>query len=144
VTRGLFRESPPRELESQLEAIDAILDAQEQWATIDEHEEVCAELFGRHWLGDQSDWAELKRKAMWVQNLVKDVQSESPPRLGRDLFGFQTGLRQLEQYIKAVEEAYERRRPSLTVLPNCSNCLRSGLEANRSRPKRGGLLIAHL
>jgi len=79
VTRGLFRESPPRELESQLEAIDAILDAQEQWATIDEHEEVCAELFGRHWLGDQSDWAELKRKAMWVQNLVKDVQSEALP-----------------------------------------------------------------
>lgn len=69
----LFRSTPPRRVEEQLQVADAILKTQRLREMLNESESLCKRTFGSQWKGERSDWPSLAELLEWVVGLHQDV-----------------------------------------------------------------------
>jgi hypothetical protein len=75
----LCRAEPPRELDRQLELVDALLSARRQRDIIRRHEVMAARLFQTRWHGERSHWAALSNLSRWACQLHLDVRARRLP-----------------------------------------------------------------
>lgn len=79
---GLCRTTPPPDWETQLAAVDAILDAQRAHPVLAAVEPQLKEIFGLRWRGLESNWGDLRHIAGWLASIHDSVrQGMYPPRL---------------------------------------------------------------
>lgn len=102
---GLCTTELPRDVETQLGIVDAVMEAAHLRKILQELEPLGASLYGVQWQGLQSDWAVLERLAEWIVALYRDVgDGQLPPGIVEFLAG-DPAMRPLEEKVRLVEAA---------------------------------------
>lgn len=112
----LFNEAAPSDLDAQLRAVDAIMNAQQQRAALIPYESLAADLYGEYWLGERSDWVELHRKSEWLEGLFRDVQTDSIPAAIVQYLASDPNRSQLGEQTRVVEDALSAQEASFGLL----------------------------
>ncbi|AXY77384.1 DUF3320 domain-containing protein [Paraflavitalea soli] len=76
--------SLPKDNNSKLQYVDAILESKRLEATLQEHDALAAELFGRRWQKLRSDWAALEAANRYLLIVHKQIATGTCPRIVLD------------------------------------------------------------
>lgn len=102
---GLCRTPLPKEIDEQINLVDAVLEANRQKQIVNEYEELGARLFGSQWQSERSDWQVLARIFEWIIQLYHDVGDGKLPQAIIDFLAGEPNLTKLEPEVIAVEKA---------------------------------------
>ncbi|CAN5386367.1 hypothetical protein BH23CHL1_BH23CHL1_08030 [soil metagenome] len=76
---GLCQDNAPNSMDEQLQLVDDIIESQRLAEVIHDHRTLGLRLYGDHYKGTDSNWAELQSWADWVQALHDDVEADLQP-----------------------------------------------------------------
>lgn len=69
----------PSSIEEQIALADDLVEAHRLAGVVDQYRETGFELFGPHWRGLQSDWAQLESWSTWFSTMHRDIQTRQLP-----------------------------------------------------------------
>lgn len=116
---GLCHTAPPPDWETQIGAVNAVLDVQRLYPVLQEMEPHLKEIFGLRWRGLDSNWADLINTAGWLVSIHESVKQGLYPASilhiatkNVDKSGLQTAVTLIETaqtaYETAVTALYEQ------------------------------------
>lgn len=100
---GLCRGEHARDTATQLELVDAVLEAARLTRVIEKHESLAVRLFGIQWQGLRSEWAVLRRLTDWIIELYRDVGDGQLPHGIVDFLAGAPALDALKGKVEALE-----------------------------------------
>lgn len=113
---GLCRGEHARDTTTQLELVDAILEAARLVRVVKEYESLAGRLFGVQWQGLRSEWAILRRLTDWIIELYRDIGDGRLPHGIVDFLAGAPALDALKGKVEALEAAlpvYDQTIPTL-------------------------------
>jgi DNA polymerase III delta prime subunit len=72
---GLCREALSKDIDEQLKLVEAILDGQRHQEVISRYESLGARLFGKLWLGENSNWSSLHNISEYIIQVHQDISN---------------------------------------------------------------------
>jgi hypothetical protein len=113
---GLCQADHPKDVQTQLSIIDAIMEAARARKSILESDALMARLFGVQWQAVRSDWQVLRRLTEWVVDLYRELGDGRLPSGIVDFLMGTPSLDALKTKVTAVEQAlpvYDKTMPGL-------------------------------
>lgn len=111
---GLCRGDPPKDSESQLCLVDAVMEAARLSRVVQEYHPLGASLYGIQWRGLNSDWTLLKGLADWIVTLHRDVGEGKRPAGIIDFLAGNPSLDPLKGKVEALKAALVANTQSLS------------------------------
>ncbi len=100
---GLCIGEQPKDADTQLRIVDAVMEATRQRRTVSDLESLGARLYGVQWQGLRSDWQVLKRLADWIVDLYREVGNGKLPAGVIDFLAGNPTLGVLMEKVAALE-----------------------------------------
>lgn len=113
---GLCRGEHPKDVSTQLDLVDRVMEAARLKIAIAEQESWVARLFGVQWQGLRSDWFVLSRLAEWVVDLHRDLGDGRLPPGIIDFLAGAPSLESLKSKVNALEAALPVSDRALSIL----------------------------
>jgi len=113
---GLCQADHPKDVQTQLSIIDAVMEAARARKSILDSDTLMARLFGVQWQGLRSDWQVLRRLTEWVVDLYRELGDGRLPSGIVDFLMGTPSLDSLKAKVTAVEQAlpiYDKAVPEL-------------------------------
>jgi very-short-patch-repair endonuclease len=101
---GLCLQQLPKTQDIQLRMVDAILEAQRELPHLEKIQKLGQKLFGIHWQGQSSDWAQLREIVEYLSTLHESVKNGELPEALVAYLASNPDLEALKALVATVEE----------------------------------------